>query len=225
MTQLTRHRRSEAYDKLSLDPAGTMFFRRPTANYQWTMLVHYRVEYFQCVSSRKERVWVRLLDERGRIFGKVNIVDLLTVLVLIAAGVWFAYAKFGRDLQTEMAAREQPIEYCIVVMGVRPTTADALKKGGKAFEFKTGAEIGTIKEVKVEPADVWTVSDKGTWIRTQTDDRVDAFVYLEATARVGENVITVNGVEIRVGTSIGFTTKWAQVNGNIMTMNLPGGGE
>lgn len=167
---------------------------------------------------------MRLLDERGRVFGKFNIVDLVIVLVLIAAGIWFAYAKFGRDLKAEMAAREQPIEYCIVVMGIRPTTADALKKGGKAFEFKTGAEIGTIKNVRVEPADIWTVSDKGTWIRTPTDDRVDAFVDIEATARVGENVITVNGVEIRVGATIGFTTKWAQVNGNVMTMNLPGGG-
>jgi hypothetical protein len=186
------------------------------------MLVHYEVEYLQCF--RKERVLVRLLDERGRIFGRFNIVDLVIVLVLVAAGVWFAYAKFGRDLGAEMAAREQPIEYSIVVMGIRPTTADALKKGGKVFEFKTGAEIGTIRDVKVEPADIWTLSDKGTWIRTQTDDRVDAFVEIDATARVGENVITVNGVEVRVGTSIGFTTKWAQVNGNIMTLNLPGGG-
>ncbi len=167
---------------------------------------------------------MRLLDERGRVFGRFNIVDLVIVLVLIVAGIWFAYAKFGRDLGSEIASREQPIEYCIVVMGIRPTTADALKKGGKAFEFKTGAEIGTITDVKVEPADIWTISDKGTWIRTQTDDRVDAFIQVKATARVGENVITVNGVEIRVGTTIGFTTKWAQVNGNIMTMDLPGGG-
>ncbi|HHY75776.1 MAG TPA: DUF4330 domain-containing protein [Firmicutes bacterium] len=167
---------------------------------------------------------MRLLDERGRIFGKVNIVDLVIVLVLISAGAWFLYAKFGRDLKNEIAAREQPLDYCIVVMGIRPSTADALKKGGKAFEFKTGAEIGTIREVRVEPADVWTVLDQGSWVRMKTGDRVDAYVYLDATARVGENVITVNGVEIRVGASIGFTTKWAQVNGYVMTMELPGGG-
>ena len=166
---------------------------------------------------------MRFLDDRGRVLGKFNIVDLVIVLVLVAVGTWFAYARFGRDLKAEMAAREQPIEYCIVVMGVRPTTAEALQKGGKAFEFKTGAEIGAIKDVTVEPAYIWTVTDKGTWVRTQTDERVDAFVYLEATARLGENVITVNGVEIRVGASIGFTTKWAQANGNIMTMNLLGG--
>ena len=165
---------------------------------------------------------MRFLDERGRVLGKFNIVDLVIVLVLVAVGTWFAYARFGRDLKAEMAAREQPIEYCIVVMGVRPTTAEALKKGGKAFEFKTGARSARSKTLQLS-LHISGQSQTRVHGCTQTDERVDAFVYLEATARVGENVITVNGVEIRVGASIGFTTKWAQANGNIMTMNLLGG--
>ncbi len=166
---------------------------------------------------------MRFLDEKGRVFGKVSIVDLTIVLVLILALAWFAYAKFGRDLGQEIAAREQPVRYVIVISGIRPTTGDALKKGGLVSEFKTGAAIGTIADVEVEPGDIWTMHDDGRWLRTKTQDRVDAYVAVDATARVGDNVITVNGVEVRVGTSIGVTTKWVQVNGNIMTLELLGG--
>jgi len=163
---------------------------------------------------------VRFLDEKGRVFGKISVVDLIIVLALILAVAWFAYAKFGRDLGQEIAAREVPVRYTIVVSGLRPTTADALKKGGPVSEFKTGARIGTISDVKVEQGDIWTMHDDGRWLRTKTDDRVDVYVTVEATAREGENVVTVNGVEVRVGTSLGVTTKWVAVNGNIMTLDL-----
>lgn len=171
----------------------------------------------------EERVFVRFLDEKGRVFGKINIVDLLIVLVLIAAAAWFAYAKFGRDLQEEIAAREVPVRYTIIVRTILPTTADALKKGGQVYEFKTGAAIGTIKEVKTEASDVWTLQEDGRWLVAKYEGRLDAYVTIEATARDGERAVTVNGVEARVGTSIGIATKWAQVNGNIMTLELLGG--
>lgn len=166
---------------------------------------------------------MRFLDERGRVFGKISIVDFLIILVLIAGAAWFAYAKFGRDLGAEIAAREEPARYTIIVPTIRPTTAEALAKGGKVFEFKTGAEIGTIKDVRVEPADIWSLQPDGRYLQAKTQDRVDAYVTVEAKARVGENTITVNGVEVRVGTSIGVTTKWAQVNGHILTLELLGG--
>ncbi len=161
-------------------------------------------------------------DRKGKLFGKVSIVDAVVVLVLVIALAWFLYARYGRNLPAEMAAREQPVVYTIVVTTIRPTTADALEKGGRVFEFKTGAEIGTITGVTTEPAEVWTIIEEGQWLRRKADDRVDAYVTVEATARVGDHTITVNGVEVRVGTSIGITTKWAQVNGNILLLDLKG---
>lgn len=167
---------------------------------------------------------MRFLDEKGRIFGRISIIDLVIVLVLLTAGGWFAYAKFSKNLGQSIAAREQPIEFTIIIQAIRPTTADALRKGGKVFEFKTGAALGAITGVKTESAEIWTINEDGKWLRTRDSGRLDAYVTIASTARVGENTITVNGVETRVGLSIGITTKWAQVNGNILTMTLFEGG-
>lgn len=167
---------------------------------------------------------MRFLDEKGRVFGKISVIDLVVVLVLVVAGAWFAYAKFGRNLEADVAARQQPIEYTIIVPTLRPTTAEALAMGGSVFEFKTGANIGTIRGVKTEPCEVWTIIGDGTWLKVKDDGKVDAYVTVSSTARVGEDTITVNGVEVRVGLSLGIKTKWAQVNGHILTMELPEGG-
>jgi len=131
---------------------------------------------------------------------------------------------FGKNLRTNVAQREEETEFVLVAAGMRPTTAEAIAKGGKVFEFKTGALIGEIAGVRTEPTDIWLLEGDGRWVRTQAKDRVDAYVTVRGTARIGENVITMNGVEIRVGGSLGLKTKFATFQGYVMQMDLELGG-
>jgi hypothetical protein len=163
---------------------------------------------------------LRLLDEKGRLFGKISIIDLMVVAVILGVLVWFGYAKFGRDLGEDVASREQPIEITVIITGIRPTTAQAIEESTSFFEFKTGAKIGELVSVTTEPSDVWEILDDGRWIKMHDPDRVDAYVTIRGNARIGEDTITMNGVEARVGTSIGLKSKMAQVQGHIFTMNL-----
>jgi len=167
---------------------------------------------------------LRFLDEKGRVFGRISIVDILIVAILLGTAGWFAYAMFGKNLRADVAARERPIEITVVVMGIRPTTAEAIRNSTKMFEFKTGAYIGNVVGVRTEPADIWFITSDGRWVRSKANDRVDAYVTIRGNARFGEDVITMNGVEVRVGTSIGLKSKMAVFMGHIMTMNLEVGG-
>jgi hypothetical protein len=167
---------------------------------------------------------LRFLDDKGRIFGKISIIDFLVIVVLIAAAVWFGYSMFGKNLQSDVAERQQETEIVVVTTGIRTTTAEAISKGGKIFEFKTGACIGEIVEVQSEPTDIWLLEGDGRWAKTQSKDRVDAFVKIRGTVRIGENVITMSGVEIRVGGSLNLKTKFAAFQGHVMYMDLELGG-
>jgi hypothetical protein len=167
---------------------------------------------------------LRFLDDKGRIFGKISIIDFLVIVVLVAAAVWFGYSMFGKNLQSDVAERQQETEIIVVTTGIRTTTAEAISKGGKIFEFKTGACIGEIVEVQTEPTDIWLLEGDGRWTKTESKDRVDAFVKIRGTVRIGENVITMSGVEIRVGGSLNLKTKFAAFQGHVMFMDLELGG-
>ncbi len=164
------------------------------------------------------------LDEKGRIFGKVSLIDLAVVLVLVGAAVWFGYSMFGKNLKSEVAAREQETEIVVVTTGIRTTTAEAIAKGGRIFEFKTGACIGEVVSVSTEPAVVTLIEGGGKWVQMESPDRVNAFVTIKGIARLGENVITMSGVEIRVGGSLNLQTKFCVFQGHVMTMDLGLGG-
>jgi hypothetical protein len=163
---------------------------------------------------------VRFLDERGRVFGKISVIDLALILAVVVAGAWFAYARFGRDLGAEIAAKEKPIEITIIITGIRPSTAEAFRHSTTVSEFKTGAVIGVVKGVETSPAEFWYTDEGGRLIKSVSEDRVDARVTIAGNARFGENSITMNGVEVRVGLSLGIHTKFAQANGHVLTMDL-----
>ena len=95
---------------------------------------------------------MRVLDDKGRVFGKISIIDLLMIIVLISLAVWFGYSMFGRNLHQDAAHRQQQTEIVVVVSGIRPTTAEAIAKGGKIFEFKTGALVGEVVGVTTGPS-------------------------------------------------------------------------
>lgn len=167
---------------------------------------------------------LRILDDKGRIFGKISIIDLLTILAVVSVAVWFGYSMFGKNLHRDVAERQEESEIVVVVSAIRPSTVEAIAKSRRIFEFKTGAYMGEIVGVETEPSSFWLIEGDGKWVQTGTDDRLDAFVTIKGTVRVGEDVITMNGVEIRVGGSLSLKTKFAAFQGHVMLMDLDLGG-
>ena len=87
---------------------------------------------------------------------RISIIDLLVIVVIVGAVAWFGYSMFGKNLRTEVSQREEETEIVVVASGMRPTTAEAIAKGGKIFEFKTGACVGEV--VGVETCLLYTSS-------------------------------------------------------------------
>lgn len=167
---------------------------------------------------------MKLLDDKGRLFGRISVVDFSVVLLLVVALGWFAYSRFVVNLRRNLEEKTVPCEVTVLVPAVRSPTVEALRKSEAMFEFKTNAYVGTVSSVREEPAKVWFLNNDGRWVETVTSDRSDVYVVLKASVRVSDNVITANGVELRVGQSINLKSKWVSVSGYIYWLEFPEGG-
>ena len=88
----------------------------------------------------------RFLDARGRIFGKVNIVDLI-VLIVIVAVVVFALVRTTGDSSTMI-----PIRVTYTVEEVRQGTVDAITKAvqaGATVRDDGGTVLGIVEKAEV----------------------------------------------------------------------------
>jgi len=162
---------------------------------------------------------------KGGLLRRISIVDVVIVLIVVAVGARLAYAQLGARLGRSIAERERTIEVTFLVPAVRPTTVDAIRRSKALFEFKTGAYVGDVVRVETEPADVLFLLAEGVWAQVPSPNRVNALVTVRGKARIGENVITMGGVEIRVGASIGLKSKWVAFQSNVLSINTEVAGE
>ena len=72
---------------------------------------------------------MKIIDEKGKLFGKLNIIDLL-VLVLVAAVALFLGARFlgGGDEASVAASRPAYLEYTVLATEVLPETYETVKQ-------------------------------------------------------------------------------------------------
>jgi hypothetical protein len=86
-----------------------------------------------------------MLDNKGRLFGKINIIDLFIILVVVAA---LAFV-FKKVLQPSIGVRQDDIVFEIYVEESPTFAAIEVAAGGKVVDDIKGVDLGIIQDVVI----------------------------------------------------------------------------
>ncbi|MCL2827944.1 MAG: DUF4330 domain-containing protein [Oscillospiraceae bacterium] len=157
------------------------------------------------------------IDEKGRLFGKVSIIDLgiIFLVVLIALG---AFVKFVVLDQTRLTT-ELSVRYTLQIHGIRDWTVNNIRVGDAVFSGIT--DVGTIVSVAAQPQETVLSGDGKIW-RAYVPERYTLYVEIEATATVSEGRYLISRtVPMSVSNSpTWLTTKFAIFGGTITEIVL-----
>jgi len=128
-----------------------------------------------------------LLDEKGRLFGKISIVDI-GVLLLIAVLIGGVYYKFFMVDKDQNAAKFDTIEYKVLVEEVRQQSVDAIEIGADIYDVKTNSPMGRITDIEVLPATDQLTKADGTMVIAEKPERFNVLI-----------TIRVPGIETKYG--------------------------
>ncbi len=122
----------------------------------------------------------KIVDERGRLFGKISVIDILVVLMALAllAVVWFRF--FAGDEVLGRFSEKETFTYVIRVNGVRDYTLNAVKEGDILYEIDNNTVIGTITKVEYQPAERYYSTVDGRYVMNYQPERYDMFLTVEA---------------------------------------------
>jgi hypothetical protein len=128
-----------------------------------------------------------LLDEKGRLFGKISIVDI-GVLLLIIALLGGVYYKFFMVDKNQNAAKFDMLEYKILAEEVRQQSIDAIEIGANIYDVKTDSPMGKIVSKEALPATEQLTKADGTMVIAEKPGKFNLLV-----------TIQVPGVETKFG--------------------------
>lgn len=123
-----------------------------------------------------------MIDEKGKLFGKISVIDLLVILVFIAAIVGCGYKFFGHNDTVKVSANDT-FTAVLRIDAVKSFLPDVIEEGEAVYE-KHGGKIGTITDVRTEPYQ-GIVTDKDNKYLT-FENRYSVYVTLECKGRVND---------------------------------------
>lgn len=143
-----------------------------------------------------------MVDKKGRLFGLINLLDLVVILLVIGVAGLFTYRHFHKTQAAAVDGRDQTIEVEFRVQDATQYTVSSLPVGTQVFESKTGVLLGTITAVRTEP-----VMLPGATKEYPSDSRINFFFTVRGAGRVTKNGDSLAGIEVKVGRTNFLRTK------------------
>ena len=154
---------------------------------------------------------MKLIDEKGRLFGKLNLIDLLVVLLIVAAVAAVVWKLGGRKAAAAVTGSDKQVVYTVEFEDVPADIAEYAKT-------QTGKTL--VNDSKLIDASV-------TDVRTEAYDNelghVRLYITVGAGASFSGNVYKVGPQEVRVGYEYILKTSEFELTGLICALEVTDG--
>lgn len=146
---------------------------------------------------------MKLFDERGKLFGFINILDLFLIIILLGA-LAFAGMKFLQsDQSTNVGqANKQTVEYVLFNSNSHPFVLDKVNIGDTIRDADTNVVLGKIVAMERDQAtDLVTTAD-GKMIKSPVPNKEQVLLTIEAEANVVDGVASLGSIQLLVGNQL-----------------------
>lgn len=155
-----------------------------------------------------------MIDKNGKLFGKINIIDLLIILIVIAAIAFFALKLSGGD--SGGSTTETSTVRLVFRTESSPTAAaEVIKSGDPAYEDSTNIGLGKVVSVESEQAYEYSVDASGNLVKVPTPEYSIIVVTTELEGELADDGLRVNGSLYSVGASCSVHFGQAKLYGYI----------
>lgn len=152
-----------------------------------------------------------IIDEKGRLFSKISIVDLAIVLLLVLAIAFVGFKVVGVGKSDEILSEKSAgYEITFKINGVRQATVDALNKsvGGVVCDAWS-KEIGTLTKIEsIEPLLNNMINDDGSLTQVEVPEKYVVKIVMDADViKTEDGIIFANKRKFSVGSTLTINTK------------------
>ena len=150
-----------------------------------------------------------IIDEKGKLFGKISIIDICVILIVIIgiAGMYITYSNIREGkldgnanvaLNSSNALETAEIDFKL--NEVRDVTKNSIIVGDSVYTAKEGTLIGTIKNIEAKPTIKNVVSDNGAVYQATVPEKFDVTIIVEVKGvKIDNGFYTENGEQLLYG--------------------------
>ncbi|HHW40028.1 MAG TPA: DUF4330 domain-containing protein [Syntrophomonadaceae bacterium] len=143
--------------------------------------------------------------EKGKLFGCLNIFDVVIVLLILGAvgGLFAKTATLKKVMKDYTVSRVRTV---LLVNNVYPEQAEAVRPGAVVSELRSGEALGVVKDVRVKDYMEKASDAQGNWHWSPVPGKKDVFITVEGDLKSYNGILRVGQVNVAAGCKINITS-------------------
>lgn len=150
-----------------------------------------------------------MIDKKGKIFGKINVIDCLFLLILIVAIVGGISRFKDSSITVESTSKGK---MTLLVDNVRTPSVENITEGQDLYSYDKGVFMGKIVGKTVRPYED-AVEYEGQWVNAPVPDKYSVYLDVDVDIKESDKSYVVGGEEVRVGNEYRVKTKTSAFTG------------
>lgn len=159
---------------------------------------------------------MKIVNEKGKLFGLINIIDLAVVLILALIVVGGASRLKTKPI---LVNEDSKALITFEVSDIRMATIENIVVGDPIYHYDKNGYIGTITDVQVEPYKEPVELD-GKWVNAEVPEKYVATFTVDADVRDNPEVIVSGGEQTRIGVQFRVKNKRIAFFGTVMKIEV-----
>jgi hypothetical protein len=156
---------------------------------------------------------MKLVDEKGRIFGVINIIDLCILVIVVLIVGLVGSKMLGKNIGPAGSANKDVIVEVKCTLAPQ-AEADALHKGDKMVSGTSFVDA-TIQSVTSVPADFGVPTSDGRMVLTKHPLLKDIYVTFKMSGDEKAAILKLGSQEIRIGGKYTLKTSTVEIDGTV----------
>jgi len=133
-----------------------------------------------------------IIDDKGRLFGKISLIDIFVVIILVLVFM-VVYLNIGTNSKAAVRENEQPIRITFYKEALEDFTVDALEVGARVENDTNGTFMGNIVDIEVGESINYMPDVNGQEVASPMEGYSSVKITTEVMGRLSEGAALLNG--------------------------------
>jgi hypothetical protein len=133
-----------------------------------------------------------ILDNKGRLFGRVSIIDIFVIAVLVSVFA-VAYLKFGNNSKSAVREPEQAVRIIFYKEALEDFTVSSIEMGAPVVNDTNGTLMGNVKEINIGESVNYLPDINGVEQPSPMEGYSSVEIVTEVNGRISEGALLLNG--------------------------------
>ena len=163
---------------------------------------------------------MKIIDNNGRLFGKISIIDVFVILVVAVLAVAL-YLKTNTMTHTSTATKNEVNTNQVRAQGVNNCVENNIQVGDRIFDEDRprGGCLGKVTAIEIMPGTEMEEFSDGTMEEVPSENTVNLLLTVEGEGLISGKSYSLNRIyDLGVNSARNFVTEYARLTGTVVSI-------